>query len=78
MNKLSRIITSTLFFAIGAGIVFVGVSSLFHASDWIMFASSAVLVVIGLVFVAMGWLAVSGRKIRDVLDGLISGTLFWP
>jgi hypothetical protein len=76
MNKLTRVIASILFFAIGAGAVFFSVSSLLKAPDWLTIIIHASVIIIGLAFVAIGWAVAKGENIKEMLRDLFSGISF--
>jgi hypothetical protein len=76
MSKLTRIITSTLFFAIGAGVIFFSASALLKASDWVMITIYVSVVIVGLAFLAIGWAAARGENIKEMLRDLFSGISF--
>lgn len=76
MKKLLRITTSTLFFAIGAGITFLSVSALLKASDWITIIIYGSAVIVGLAFIAIGWAAAKSEDIKGMLRDIFSGISF--
>lgn len=76
MSKITKIITSTLFFAIGAGVTFFSVSALLKASDWITIIIYGSAVIVGLALVAIGWAAAKGEDIKDMLRDIFSGISF--
>lgn len=76
MKILPRIITSALFFAIGAGAIFFSISALLKVSDWVMITIYASVVIVGLAFVAIGWAAARGEDIKEMLRDLFSGISF--
>jgi len=76
MSKLTRVITSTLFFAIGAGVIFFSVSALLKASDWITTTIYVSVVIVGLALVAIGWATARGENIKEMLRDLFSGISF--
>lgn len=76
MSKVTRVITSTLFIAIGAGVTFFGGNALLKVSDWVTITIYISVVIIGLAFVAIGWAAAKGENIKDMLRDLFSGISF--
>jgi hypothetical protein len=76
MSKLTRVITSTLFFAIGTGVIFFGGSALLKAPDWITITIYISVVIVGLAFLAIGWAAARGEDIKEMLRDLFSGISF--
>jgi hypothetical protein len=76
MSKLTRVITSILFFAIGAGAIFFSVSALLKASDWVTITIYVTVAIVGLAFVAIGWVVARGEDIKEILRDLFSGISF--
>ena len=76
MRMIPRVITSTLFFAIGTGIIFFSISALLKTSDWVMITIHTPVVIVGLAFGAIGWTAARSEDIKEMLQDLFSSISF--